>query len=100
ESTTLQARFDDEKRALEIIANTKLGDGLSMEKVMSELRKNTASSDEVVRLQNKINELEIKIKMEREENEKIQMELSTSFMEKITRYDEMIENLKSRLGEE
>ncbi|MDH5401735.1 MAG: hypothetical protein OEY49_04515, partial [Candidatus Heimdallarchaeota archaeon] len=45
ESTALQARFDDEKRALEIIANTKLGDGLSMEKVMSELRKNTASSD-------------------------------------------------------
>ena len=47
-----------------------------------------------------IKTLEEKIEMEREENEKIQGEISTSFMEKLLHYDEMINNYKERLGEE
>jgi peptidoglycan hydrolase CwlO-like protein len=100
EREMLQAQFDEEKRALKIIADSKLTEGVNLDSVLSEVGKAVESSEGVKRLKSKIDELESKIKMEREENERIQGELSTSFMEKITRYDEMIQNLKARLGED
>lgn len=100
ERDMLTAQFNQEKRSLEIIAETKLTEGLDLSAVLGEVNKSVAGSEEVKRMTSKVDELEEKIKQEREENERIQGELSTSFMEKITRYDEMIQNLKARLGEE
>ncbi len=96
----MEARFVEEKRALELIASSKLQDGVSLDNVLKEVGKAVSSSEEVKRLKTKITDLEEKISSEREENERIQGELSTSFMEKITRYDEMINTLKARLGDD
>lgn len=100
ERDAIKARFDQEKRSLEIIANSKLPEGSSMDEVLRHVQQGIEDSAEVQRLKAKIDELETKIGQERDENEKIQTELSTSFMEKITRMDDMIANLKARLGEE
>lgn len=100
EREMLTSQFNQEKRSLEIIAETKLADGVKLEDVLSEVGKTVGESKEVKRMSEKLTELDEKIKQEREENERIQGELSTSFMEKITKYDEMIQNLKARLGEE
>ena len=100
EREMLTSQFKQEKRSLEIIAETKLAEGVKLDDVLSEVSKSVAGSEEVKRHADKVAELEEKIKQEREENERIQGELSTSFMEKITKYDEMIQNLKARLGEE
>jgi chromosome segregation ATPase len=100
EREMITSQFNQEKRSLEIIAETKLAEGVKLDDVLGEVSKSVAGSEEVSRLNQKVAELEDKIKQEREENERIQGELSTSFMEKITRYDEMIQNLKARLGEE
>ncbi|MCH8906784.1 MAG: hypothetical protein IH840_06820 [Candidatus Heimdallarchaeota archaeon] len=100
ERDMLQNQFNEEKRALQLIAESKLAEGLTLDSIMEEVNKSVGSSEEIKRYKMKIEELENKIKAEREENERIQGELSTSFMEKITRYDEMIQNLKKRLGED
>lgn len=97
ERAMLESQFKEEKRALELIASSKFeGD---LDTVMSSIKENVGDSEAVKRLEGKVKDLESQIKKEREENEKIQGELSTSFMEKITRYDEMVKNLKSRLNE-
>ncbi|OLS26471.1 MAG: hypothetical protein HeimC2_14880 [Candidatus Heimdallarchaeota archaeon LC_2] len=100
EREMLTTQFNQEKRSLEIIAETKMQEGVKLADVLAEVGKSISGSDEVKRYKEKVIELEEKITQEREENERIQGELSTSFMEKITRYDEMIQNLKARLGEE
>lgn len=100
ERAMLQSQFNEEKRSLQILAETNIGEGANIDEVLKKVTANVSSSEEVKRLKNKIEEFETKIKDEREENERIQGELSMSFMEKITKYDEMIQNLKSRLGEE
>ena len=97
ERAMLQSQFKEEKRALELIANSKFeGD---LDGLISSIREGVGDSEKVRRLEVKVADLESQIKKEREENENIQGELSTSFMEKITKYDEMIKNLKSRLNE-
>ena len=100
ERDMLTSQFNEEKRALQILAETNMGDVAgNIDAIVRKVSSNVSSSEEVKRLKQKIDEYEQKIKEEREENERIQGELSTSFMEKITKYDEMIQNLKSRLGE-
>ncbi|MHA2504709.1 MAG: hypothetical protein ACXAE3_17810 [Candidatus Kariarchaeaceae archaeon] len=100
ERAQVTAKFEEEKRALELVASSKLPEGTSMEDFLSKVQEGAADSAEVKRLQEKVDDLEKKIKSEREENEKIQGELSMSFMEKITKYDEMIHTLKQRLGDD
>lgn len=100
EREALQTKFNEEKRALELIANSKVPEGSSMEDIIGKVRSGIGDSEEVKRLQKKVDEMEKRIKEERAENERIQSELSESFMEKITKYDEMVQNLKARLGEE
>lgn len=100
ERDMLTSQFKEEKRALQILAETNMGDAAgNIDAIISKVSSDVSSSEEVKRLKQKVAEYEQKIKEEREENERIQGELSTSFMEKITKYDEMIQNLKSRLGE-
>lgn len=100
ERAMMESQFAEEKRSLTLIADSKLAEGVSLENVLKQVGKAVSSSEEVKRLKNKVTDLEEKIKSEREENETIQGELSMSFMEKITKYDEMIQNLKARLGDE
>lgn len=100
ERKQVQAKFEEEKRALELVASSKLPEGASMSDFLSKVQEGAADSAEVKRLEEKVGDLEKKITSEREENERIQGELSMSFMEKITRYDEMIHTLKKRLGDE
>ncbi len=100
ERKMLEAQFEEERKSLEILANANLSEGQSLEDILQEVHKSVADSTQVKALKDKISELEEQIKREREENEKIQEELSMSFMTKITKYDEMIRTLKQRLGEE
>lgn len=96
ERSAMEAQFAEEKRALELIAESK---GTDTKSILEEVKKSAGDSAETKRLMKKVADLEAQIKLEREENEKIQGELSTSFMEKIQRSDEMIKNLKARLSE-
>ncbi len=96
----MENKYKGEIATLKILADAKLPEGSSVDNVLNEVSKAGASSEEVKRLNDKIKTLEEKIEMEREENEKIQGEISTSFMEKLLHYDEMINNYKERLGEE
>lgn len=98
EREMLQKQFNEEKRALQLIAESKF-DKNEIDKIVGDVRSGIGDSDEVKRLQKKVEEFEQQIQKEREENEKIQEELSTSFMEKIQRSDAMIQNLKARLNE-
>ncbi|MHA2252940.1 MAG: hypothetical protein ACXAD7_21435 [Candidatus Kariarchaeaceae archaeon] len=100
EREMMETQFKEEKRALELIASSKITEGAKLDDILNHVGNAVSSSDEVMRLKKKIEELEGKVTSEREENERIQGELSTSFMEKITRYDEMIQNLKARLGDD
>ena len=99
-SEMMENKYKGEIATLKILADAKLPEGSSVDNVLNEVSKAGASSEEVKRLNDKIKTLEEKIEMEREENEKIQGEISTSFMEKLLHYDEMINNYKERLGEE
>ncbi len=100
ERETMEAHFKQEKKALELIAQAKFPEGTDIETIIKDISNNIGSSEEVERLKKRIKELEEKIKEEREENERVQAELSQSFMEKILKADEIIQNLKERLGEE
>jgi len=100
ERKTMETKFKEEKRALELVASSNLPEGASIQDVISKVSEGVENSAEVQRLKQKVADLEEKIKTEREENERVQGELSTSFMEKITKMDEMVHNLKARLGEE
>ncbi len=100
ERETMEAHFAQEKKALELIAQAKFPEGTDIQTIIKEISNNIGSSEEVERLRKRIRDLEEKIKEEREENERIQAELSQSFMEKILKADEIIQNLKERLGEE
>ena len=95
----MEAQFKEEKRALELIADSNLKDA-SMEDVMAKLKTSIGSSEKVLALEAKVEKLEKQIQKEREENEAIQEEVSTSFMAKIVKSDEMIRNLKERLGDD
>ena len=95
-----QAKFEQEKRSLELIASSKIPEGASVDEILAKVSEAGVDSAEVKRLEEKVKSLEEKIKEEREENERIQGELSSSFMEKVTKMDEMINNLKARLGED
>lgn len=99
EREAMENHFAQEKKSLELIAETKFPEGVSIEEVVKQIAANVGSSEEAKRLKEKVKELEEKIKDEREENERIQGELSMSFMEKITKADEIIQTLKERLGE-
>ena len=95
----MEAQFKEEKRALELIADSNLKDA-SMDEVMAKLKSSIGSSEKVLALEAKVEKLEKQIQKEREENEAIQEEVSTSFMAKIVKSDEMIRNLKERLGDD
>ena len=99
ERSMMEAQFKEEKRALELIADSNLKDA-SMEDVMAKLKTDIGSSEKVISLEAKIEKLEKQILKEREENEAIQEEVSSSFMAKIVKSDEMIRNLKERLGDD
>ncbi len=99
ERSAMEAHFNQEKKALELIAQAKFPEGTDINEIVKQISENVGSSEEVERLRRKIRDLEDKIKEEREENERIQAELSQSFMEKIVKAEEMIQNLKERLGE-
>lgn len=99
ERSMMEAQFKEEKRALELIADSNLKDA-TMEDVMVKLRSSIGSSEKVLSLEAKVEKLEKQIQKEREENEAIQEEVSTSFMAKIVKSDEMIRNLKERLGDD
>lgn len=100
ERSAMEAHFAQEKKALELIAQAKFPEGTDINSIIQEISANVGSSEEVERLKKRVKELEEKIKEEREENARIQAELSQSFMEKIVKADEIIQNLKERLGEE
>jgi hypothetical protein len=99
ERSMMEAQFKEEKRALELIADSNLKDA-SMDEVMKKLQSSIGSSEKVLALKAKVEKLEKQIQKEREENEAIQEEVSTSFMAKIVKSDEMIRNLKERLGDD
>ncbi len=96
ERAMMESQFKEEKRALELIAESKVSDG-NIDSIIEQVKAGAGDNAEVQRLKKKVADLESQIKLEREENEKIQTELSTSFMEKIQRSDEIIKNLKARL---
>lgn len=100
EREMLTSQFNTEKKSLEVLANAQLEPGMSLDDIVKSLQTNIGDSEKVQRLEKKITDLEAQIKKEREENETIQGELSMSFMNKITKYDEQIRTLKERLGEE
>ncbi|MCY3413298.1 MAG: hypothetical protein INQ03_16790 [Candidatus Heimdallarchaeota archaeon] len=97
EREMLQAQFNEEKRALQLLADSG-GGSVDMNALMEKMKAGAGDSEEVKRLQKKVSTLEQQIKEEREENERIQGELSMSFMEKAVKQDEIIQNLKARLG--
>jgi len=100
ERTHMQTVFNQEKRTLELLVEEKIPAGASLDDIVKRIAGNIGDSEETERLRKKVDELEKRLKEEREENEKIQEEISTSFMEKMVRSDEIISNLKKRLGEE
>ena len=101
ERTMMENQFNEEKKAMEIMIEAKFPEGdVDVAGIVKQVSSNVSSSEEVKRLNDRLAEFEAKIASEREENERIQGELSMSFMEKITKYDAMIQNLKARLGEE
>jgi len=100
ERTHMQTVFNQEKRTLELLVEEKIPAGASLDDVVKRIAGNIGDSEETGRLRKKVDELEKRLKEEREENEKVQEEISTSFMEKMMRTDEIIGNLKKRLGED
>jgi septal ring factor EnvC (AmiA/AmiB activator) len=100
ERASMESHFAQEKKSLELMLEAKVPEGASVEDIIKQISGKMGSSEEAERYKKKIAELEKKIQEEREENEKIQAELSMSFMEKMTKSDEIISNLKARLGEE
>jgi len=64
EREQMKAKFDEEKRALELIASSKIPSGLSMEEFFSKIQSGVEDNAEVKRLQQKVKELEEKITKE------------------------------------
>lgn len=100
ERTHMQSVFNQEKKTLELLVEEKLPPGITIDEIVKKVVGNVGDSEETERLRKKVEDLEKRLKEEREENERIQEEISTSFMEKMMRSDEIIDNLKKRLGEE
>ncbi len=100
ERSLMESHFQQEKKSLELIAQAKFPEGTDINTILKQISQQVGSSDDVKRLKQKISELEETLKTEREDNVRIQGELSQSFMEKMVRNDDIIRNLKERLGEE
>ncbi len=95
----IREQYEKEKKALELLVSSKIDvSEKTLEEALEKALSKATSPEQVQRLEKRVKELEEKLKREREENERIQMEIAEAFQEKILYYDNLVRSYKEQLG--